>query len=190
MVRENLRAICVWQYASAPGRNISLWWDYALAWDKRCSSSADTWTEACSYNQMGAVDTSGQLSSAVEKCVIDSGGADDEGGVNDLLQREAQLYSSSWDLFMTPTVFVQSEVVADENGLPAIIDCNDTSSASSCPVLAYICSDIREEERPEMCYRLHSAAPTPAPFEVLTIYLFFAKPRERENNNTLVPDRL
>jgi len=152
VVQENLRELCVWEYAQDNGLGEAPWWDYSILWNTYCFNgvaNASTFTANCSFTQMAKVDSA--LPHYVRQCINASGGYDQYDGINTLLEAESALRADS-SIYALPMVVVNQFLIHGD------ISCSVVTT-QQCQVLDAICAGFINGTQPSVCY----ATPSPTP---------------------------
>lgn len=144
IVRENLRQMCIWQYANATGIP-QLWWHYIQAFAVKCRAMG-TMSLQCSNSVIAEVDSQQQyaLTTAVANCVASSGGSGDNDGVNKLFEASIN-YQSIVGVAILPSVRI------NEKNYHGSLACPTPIELSTCPVLGAICAGFQVGSAPTAC---------------------------------------
>jgi len=139
VVRENLRQVCVYNYANS-SKNFDLWWEYVNKFQTDCASDTSTFTISCSdtvLNHFG-------IKSQVDTCIANSGGYGDYDEVNTLIAEEITERRDK-GVYLMPTVIVNNVMYRGS------LTCNQPVDVSTCGVLSAICSGYASGTEPAAC---------------------------------------
>jgi len=139
IVRENLRQMCVFQYASS-NNNPHLWWQYVNKFETDCAANPSTFTIECSD---GILSTLG-MKSFVSACVSGSGGYHDMGPSNSLIDKELA-ERRDLGVYEMPSVFVNNVKYGGS------LTCNKPVDVATCGVLSEICNRYASGTQPNVC---------------------------------------
>mmetsp|Transcript_20170 Transcript_20170/g.49469 ORF Transcript_20170/g.49469 Transcript_20170/m.49469 type:complete len:745 (-) Transcript_20170:3174-5408(-) len=132
VVTESLRRICIWhRYGEDTGIG-EVWWDYISEFERRCSQADYFANEECIKDVYTHAGVDGD---AVVRCMLDSGGLEND-GPNSFLDR-AIAAQSEMGVVVLPTVFVNTVALR--------------GTLSSEAVFGAICSGFAEGSAPEVC---------------------------------------
>eukprot|EP00475_Leptophrys_vorax_P011637 TRINITY_DN18194_c0_g1_i1.p1 TRINITY_DN18194_c0_g1~~TRINITY_DN18194_c0_g1_i1.p1 ORF type:complete len:515 (-),score=97.67 TRINITY_DN18194_c0_g1_i1:70-1614(-) len=136
-VRENLRQICVWRECQSENET-SKWWQYIDGFQQACIDSGNV-SSQCSYQIQSDLDMHTDL---VASCIAASGGYEDNGGENSILNEEVTLRSK---LTTIPAMMI------DDQWYYGSMDCPEPVHRSTCGVLDTICSSYPHQTIPDAC---------------------------------------
>lgn len=138
VVQENLRQLCVAKLSKDKPR---VWWDYVSKFEDNCAEDNKKFNADCSFKQAEAV---GLTKNDILQCIADSGGYEENGGVNTLIQEEINIQSDQ-GAFLLPTILIN-------NGLyKGSLSCKAPIDVTGCGVLQAICSAYTPGMEPEAC---------------------------------------
>jgi len=140
IVRENLRQMCILSNVNATDTKLEKWRKYVVMFQDQCHSK-DMWGQTCSETVMDELEID---KAAIKTCYDESGGAEERGPVNSMLEEEV-LQRENLGVFQLPLVRVNGQTYTGSFGCP------DPIKQSTCGVLKEICAGFQEGTTPEVC---------------------------------------
>jgi hypothetical protein len=138
VVRENLRQICVWR--NVKNDNPDKWWKYINCFQKNCTETQN-FNADCSKSCQQSFGISTDL---VSSCISSSGGTEDNGGENNIIN-EAITTRTDSGIFLLPSVIVNNDIYY------GTLTCPDPIQTSTCGVLSDICAGYAKGTAPDAC---------------------------------------
>eukprot|EP00633_Aureoumbra_lagunensis_P000523 CAMPEP_0197292662 /NCGR_PEP_ID=MMETSP0890-20130614/24527_1 /TAXON_ID=44058 ORGANISM="Aureoumbra lagunensis, Strain CCMP1510" /NCGR_SAMPLE_ID=MMETSP0890 /ASSEMBLY_ACC=CAM_ASM_000533 /LENGTH=393 /DNA_ID=CAMNT_0042766767 /DNA_START=422 /DNA_END=1603 /DNA_ORIENTATION=- len=141
VVRENLRRTCIWKLYG--GKDLSkddpdygvgsIWWHYIGNFSQFCGT-LESFTSSTCINK--ALRASGASIDVVDACISDSGGADDDGGINTILENELKTKAQN-NIYMIPECIVNTKPI--------------WGALTTANVLNSICQGFSAGDQPQAC---------------------------------------
>jgi hypothetical protein len=149
VVSENLRQLCLFKLLNETSQPLEYWrymeHFYSDEPGKGCPGEKDWETSVCSYRVIDSLNFKSVPSSAVQKCIEDSGNyLPSTDGPNKLLDEEIERQAIK-GIFVLPQAFVNDQPYYGSLSCPAPI------GIDRCGLLKQICSAYEETLQPKIC---------------------------------------
>lgn len=141
IIAEDLRQICVYNTLNETGYEATYkWWTYASTFRTMCALK-NNFTKACSEACMKGCELD---AAKIDACVTESGGAELDGKVNQLLEKE-------YDQRLDKGIAFPATVTVNNQPYRGSVNCPKPLSKQTCGIFSMICRGFKNESLIEAC---------------------------------------